>query len=206
MLEVRYQVHNRGSHREVELTAVPAGTNLKIKFTTDGTSPLSTVARNYDGPFQIPADCRVIQAAATADQYQINSGLLKIPVDQIDNDKLKPDAKGQWRKTIDCQTTSAVFAMITKLEAYTELIPQTLTVLVESIVTGEDVDYSASVPAGIPVSSLDAKLRKFQEMFPDATVTMRITSLMFNRGDQLLAFLTDIQESYDRKHVKIAGE
>jgi hypothetical protein len=96
--------------------------------------------------------------------------------------------------------------MITKLEAYTELVPQTLTVLVESIGTGEDVDYSASVPAGIPVSSLDAKLRKFQEMFPDATVTMRITSLMFNRGDQLLAFLTDIQESYDRKHVKLAGE
>lgn len=206
VLEVRYQIHNRGSHREMELTAVPAGTNLRIKFTTDGTSPSSTVARNYDGPFQIPADCRVIQAIAIADQYQLNSSPLSIRVDKIVDDELKPDDKGLWRKTIDCPTTTAVFAMLTKLEAYPELVPQTLSVLVESLGTGEDVDYSASVPAGIPVSSLDAKLRKFQEMFPNATVTMRITSLIFNRGDQLLAFLSDIKESYDRKHVKLAGE
>ncbi len=205
-LEVRYQIHNRGSHREVELTAFPVGTNLRIKFTTDGTSPTSTVARNYDGPFQIPAGCRVVQAIANADQYQLNSALLKITVEELDTDRLKDTDRGLWRKTIDCPTTSAVFATITKLHAYPELVPQTMTIAINSEATGEDVDYTVSVPTGMTVSSLDAKLRKFQDMFPDATVTMRITSLIFNRGDQLLAFLTDTKESYDHKHIKLVGE
>ena len=205
-LEVRYQIINRGSHREVELTSFPVGPKLRIKFTTDGTNPTSTVARTYDGPFQIPTGCRVIQAIATADQYQLNSALLKITVDELDTDRLKDADKGMWRKTIDCPTTSTVFATITKLQAYPDLMPQTVTVAVNSEDTGEDVDYTVSVPTGITVSSLDVKLRKFQDMFPNATVTMRITSLIFNRGDQLLAFLTDTKESYDRKHIKLVGE
>jgi hypothetical protein len=96
--------------------------------------------------------------------------------------------------------------MLTKLEKYPDLLLQTLSVTIQSEEPGEDVDYNASIASGISVSALDAKLRKFQEMFPGATVTMRITSLIFNRGAQLLEFLKDINEPVDEKYVKLTGE
>ncbi len=205
-LEVRYQIHNRGSHREVELTAFPANTNLRIKFTTDGTSPTSTVARNYDGPFQLPAECRVVQAIAIADQYQMNSSTLTIRIDPDKGDGLQPDAKGKWTKQITCQSASSVFAMCTKLSAYPELRLATVNVAVESGASNESLDYSLSNETGLTIVDLDTKIRKLQDIVSDANVTMRITSLIFNRGDQLLDFLKESNEAFDMKYVKLSGE
>jgi hypothetical protein len=41
-LRLKYQLHNRGDHYEVELLALPKANGISIRYTTDGSSPTST--------------------------------------------------------------------------------------------------------------------------------------------------------------------
>jgi hypothetical protein len=38
-LRLKYQLHNRGDHYEVELLALPKANGIAIRYTTDGSSP-----------------------------------------------------------------------------------------------------------------------------------------------------------------------
>ena len=53
-LRLKYQLHNRGDHYEVELLALPKANGIAIRYTTDGSSPTSAGFATYDGPFRVP--------------------------------------------------------------------------------------------------------------------------------------------------------
>jgi hypothetical protein len=48
-LRLKYQLHNRGDHYEVELLALPKANGIAIRYTTDGSSPTSAGSATYDG-------------------------------------------------------------------------------------------------------------------------------------------------------------
>jgi hypothetical protein len=54
-VRLKYQLHNRGDHYEVELLALPKANGITIRYTTDGSSPTSMGFATYDGPFRVPA-------------------------------------------------------------------------------------------------------------------------------------------------------
>ncbi len=53
-LRLKYQLHNRGDHYEVELLALPKANGVAIRYTTDGSSPTSAGFATYDGVFRVP--------------------------------------------------------------------------------------------------------------------------------------------------------
>jgi len=53
-LRLKYHLHNRGDHYELELLALPKANSIAIRYTTDGSSPTSAGATTYDGAFRVP--------------------------------------------------------------------------------------------------------------------------------------------------------
>jgi hypothetical protein len=81
-LRLKYQLHNRGDHYEVECLALPKANGIAIRYTTDGSSPTSAGSATYDGKFRVPANCRVVCAIAMAADYGLNSETIRIPIPQ----------------------------------------------------------------------------------------------------------------------------
>ena len=90
-IRLKYQLHNRGDHHEVELLALPKASGVVIRYTTDGSSPTSASFATYDGPFRVPENCRIVCAMAVASGYDLNSETVRIPVPQ----------KGKEESTLD---------------------------------------------------------------------------------------------------------
>lgn len=75
-------MHHRGDHYEVELLALPKANSITIRYTTDGSSPTSVGTATYDGPFRVPANCRVVCAMAVSAEYGLSSETIRIAIPQ----------------------------------------------------------------------------------------------------------------------------
>ena len=51
-LRLKYQIHDRGDHFEVELLALPKANGISIRYTTDGSSPTSSGHATYEGSLE----------------------------------------------------------------------------------------------------------------------------------------------------------
>lgn len=81
-LRLKYQLHHRGDHHDVELLALPKAGGIVIRYTTDGSAPTSTAAATYNGVFRVPANCRIVCAIALSEAYELTSETLRIPIPQ----------------------------------------------------------------------------------------------------------------------------
>ena len=53
-LRLKYQLHDRGDHFEVEFRPLPRAPGIAIRYTTDGSAPIHVGAATYDGAFRVP--------------------------------------------------------------------------------------------------------------------------------------------------------
>ena len=81
-LRLKYQLHDRGDHYEVELQALPKVNGITIRYSTDGSSPSGAGSATYDGVFRVPENCRVICAMAVSAVYGLNSEKITIQISQ----------------------------------------------------------------------------------------------------------------------------
>ncbi|MDZ4126526.1 MAG: chitobiase/beta-hexosaminidase C-terminal domain-containing protein, partial [Hydrogenophaga sp.] len=110
-LRLKYQLHNRGDHFEVELLALPKANSISIRYTTDGSSPTSVGTATYDGPLRLPANCRVICALAVSAEYNLSSETLRIPIPQKDGatpPAIDPTRPARWTQQTKLDDASAV--------------------------------------------------------------------------------------------------
>ena len=77
-LRLKYQLHDRGDHYEVELLALPKANGITIHYTTDGSAPTNAGRATYDGKFKVPANSRIVCAMAVCAEYELNSIVAKI--------------------------------------------------------------------------------------------------------------------------------
>ncbi len=202
-LRLKYQLHNRGNHYELELLSLPKANGVAIRYTTDGSSPTSVGSAIYDGPVRVPPGCRVVCAMAVAGSYSLNSETLRVPVPQKGEEdrSLDPAIPARWNHTTRVDDTGAVWDLIGRLEKAGNVLAFDISLTVESSDGLQNVDYSGALEDGYAAAALKAVAEKLQDIVGGGSLRMTVGSLGFPTGQALLDWLKTTNQPFDPNKV-----
>ncbi|MFM2058718.1 MAG: hypothetical protein RLY71_3103 [Pseudomonadota bacterium] len=206
-LRLKYQLHNRGDHFEVELRALPKAPGVDIRYTTDGSSPTHVGAATYSGSFRVPAGSRVVCAIASASALGIHSEVLRINIPQPDGaggkvPKLDATKPARWTQRAKLDDAGAVWDFIQRLDEATTVIAFDLQLTAESADGLQHIEYSGALDAGYTAASLKAAADKLQEFVGAGQLRMTVGSLGFATGQSLLDWLKATNQPFDASKVQ----
>ena len=203
-IRLKFQLHNRGDHYEVELKALPKAGGLEIRYTTDGSAPTSTSAATYGGMFRLPSGTRVICAIGIARAFGISSDVLRIPVPQPGSDgpKLDPAKPALWTQRAKLDDTGAVWDFIQRLDEATTVVAYDVELTAESPDGLQHVEYSGAVDGGYASPNLKTTADKLQDIVGNGTLRMSVGSLGFSTGQALLDWLKATNQPFDMGKVR----
>lgn len=198
-LRIKYQLHNRGDHYEVELLALPKTSGVTIRYTTDGSSPTSAGSATYDGPIRVPANCRVVCAMAVSTSYTINSETLRIPIPQKGEEErtLDPAIPAKWNQQTKIDDSGAVWDLIGRLEKAGNVLAFDISITAESSDGAQNVEYSGALDGGYGAAAIKSVAEKLQEIVGGGGLRMTIGSFSFPTGQALLDWLKAIHQPFD---------
>ena len=204
-LRLKYQLHNRGDHFEVELLALPKANSITIRYTTDGSSPSSVGTATYDGPFRVPANCRVVCAVAVSAQHGISSETIRIPIAQKDGpaapaiDLVRP---ARWAQPTKLDDAGAVWDTIGRLEKAGVVTVHDISLTAESSDGQQNVEYSGALDSGYEAGALKAIAQQLQQMVGGGGLRMTAGSLAFPAGQALLDWLKATNQPFNAAKVR----
>lgn len=191
-LRIKYQLHNRGDHYEVELLALPKSNSIAIRYTTDGSSPTSVGTAIYDGTFRVPASCRVVCAMAVSAEYGLSSENIRISIPQkdgADRPALDLASPARWTQQTKLDDASAVWDTIVRLEQAGSVMVHDISLTAESTDGQQNVEYSGALDSGYDAVALKAIAQKLQEIVSSGGLRMTVGSFAFPTGQALLDWL-----------------
>jgi len=203
-LRLKHQLHNRGDHYEVEFLALPRANGVVIRYTTDGSAPTSAGAATYDGPIRIREGCRVVCAAAVAQDYGIDSDLVKVSIPQQGEQERQIDLgiPACWKKTTRFDDPGAVWDFITRLEANTGVLARDIALTAESADGCQNLEYSGAVEGGFAGTALREVASKLQEIVgAGGALRLSVGSLSFPTGQGLLDWVRQSGQTFDLSYV-----
>lgn len=203
-IRLKYQLHNRGDHFEVELKALPRAAGIDIRYTTDGSSPTHVGAATYDGQFRVPAGSRVVCALAVASAHGINSEVLRIPIPQPGSSgpKLDPTKPARWMQRAKLDDAGAVWDFIQRLDEAATVIAYDLVLTAEGAEGQQHVEFSGTVDAGYTASHMKDAADKLQELVGAGALRMTVGSLGFATGQALLDWLKATNQPFDPSKIQ----
>jgi hypothetical protein len=206
-IRLKYQLHNRGDHFEVELRALPRVNGIAIRYTTDGSAPTTVGAATYDGSFRVPAGSRVVCAVAVAPAFGSSSEVLRIPIPQPGREapKLDPKAPARWTGRIKLDDTSQVWDFIQRLGEQATVVAYDVGLTAESADGLQHTEYSGAVDAGYPAARLQELADKLQEVVGAGALRMTVGALGFATGQDLLDWLKSAGQPFDAAKVQQAA-
>lgn len=198
-LRLKYQLHNRGDHYEVELLAFPKANGITIRYTTDGSSPTSAGFATYDGPFRVPANSRVVCAMAVASGYDLNSEIVRIPIPQRGQEErtLDPALPARWTQQTKLDDPGAVWDFIQRLEKATGASAYDISLTAESSDGQQNIEYSGALDGGYQATALKSVADKLQEIVTAGSLRMAVGSLGFPTGQALLDWLKATNQPFN---------
>ncbi|SBT09843.1 ATPase-like protein [Candidatus Accumulibacter aalborgensis] len=199
-LRLKYQLHNRGSHHEVELLALPRANGVTIRYSTDGSSPGSAGAATYDGPFRVPGNCRVVCAMAVSGAYDLNSETLRINIPQRGaavRPPIDPGLPARWIQQTKLDDAGAVWDFIQRLASASGVRAHDLSLTAESSDGQQNVDYSGALEDGYDAAAAKSVAEKLQEIVQGGSLRMTAGSLAFPTGQALLDWLKTTNQPFD---------
>ena len=198
-LRLKYQLHNRGDHYEVELLALPKANGIAIRYTTDGSSPTSAGFATYDGPFRVPANCRIVCAMAVSSAYDLNSETIRIPIPQKGQEErtLDPAIPARWNQQTKLDDSGAVWDFIQRLEKAAGVSAYDISLTAESSDGQQNVEYSGALEGGYDAAALKSVAEKLQEIVSGGSLRMTIGSLGFPTGQALLDWLKATNQPFN---------
>jgi len=198
-LRIKYQLHNRGDHYEVELLALPKTNGVTIRYTTDGSSPTSAGSATYDGPIRVPANCRVLCAMAVSSTYTLNSETLRIPIPQKGEEErsLDPAIPAKWNQQTKLDDTGGVWDFIGRLEKTTAVFAFDISLTAESDDGAQNVEYSGAIEGGYGPAALRDVAEKLQAIVGGGSLRMTFGNLGFPTGQALLDWLKTTKQPFD---------
>ena len=203
-VRLKYQLHNRGDHYEVEFRALPKVGGIGIRYTTDGSAPTNSGAATYGGVFRVPAGSRVVCAVGVASAFGLSSEIIRIPVPQPGGegpklDQLKP---ARWTQRAKLDDSGAVWDFIQRLDEAATVVAYDVELTAESTDGLQHVEYSGAVDAGYAAASLKANADKLQDIVGIGTLRMTVGSLGFATGQALLDWLKVTNQPFDMSKVQ----
>ena len=198
-LRLKYQLHNRGDHYEVELLALPKAGGVTIRYTIDGSAPTSAGAASYDGPIRIPANCRVVCAVAVSSSYSINSETLRIPIPPHGEEErtLDPVKPARWKQPAKFDDPGAVWDLIERIDKASGVLAYDISITAESADGAQNIEYSGALDSGYGAGALREIAGKLQEIVGDVRLRMSVGSLGFPSGQALLDWLKATKQPFD---------
>ena len=199
-VRLKYQLHNRGDHYEVELLALPKANGLTIRYTTDGSSPTSAGFATYDGPFRAPGKCRIVCAMAVCSAYGLNSETLRIPIPQRGDDprpSIDPTIPARWNQQTKLDDSGSVWDFIQRLEKAAGVSAYDISLTAESSDGQQNVEYSGALDGGYDAAALKSIAEKLQEIVNGGSLRMAVGSLGFPTGQALLDWLRATNQPFN---------
>ncbi|MES1976706.1 MAG: DUF499 domain-containing protein [Pseudomonadota bacterium] len=203
-LRLKYQLHHRGDHYEVELLALPKANSISIRYTTDGSSPTSVGTATYDGSFRVPANCRVVCAMAVSTEYGLSSEIIRIAIPQKDG-KDRPTidlaVPARWTQQTKLDDASAVWDTIVRLEQAVTVMAHDISLTAESTDGQQNVEYSGALESGYGSAAVRAIAQKLQDIVNGDDLRMTVGSLAFPTGQALLDWLKATNQPFNAAKV-----
>ncbi len=198
-IRLKYQLHNRGDHYEVELLSLPKANGIAIRYTTDGSSPTGAGAATYDGPFRVPANCRILCALAVASAYDLSSETIRIPIPQKGQEErtLDPTIPARWNQQTKLDDPGVVWDFIQRLEKAAGVSAYDISLTAESGDGRQNVEYSGALEGGYDAAALKSVAEKLQEIVSGGSLRMTIGSLGFPTGQALLDWLRAANQPFN---------
>lgn len=190
-LRLKYQLHQRDDHYELELKVLPKANGIQIRYTTDGSSPTSAGHAIYDGPIRVPNNCRVVCAMAVADAYDLNSEQIRVQIPQ----------KGEETRTVDPQIpaklkfqqkfddTGAVWNFIEQLGKTSGVTVNDISLTAESANGQQHVEFMGAADAGYDAGALKSLADRLVETAGEGALRMQVSTFNFAAGQDLLDWL-----------------
>ena len=203
-IRLKYQLHNRGDHYEVELRALPKVGGIDIRYTTDGSAPANASAVTYGGVFRVPAGSRIVCAVGTAGAFGIGSDVLRIPIPQPGSEgpKLDPIKPARWMQRAKLDDTGSVWDFIQRLDEAATVVASDVELTAESADGLQHVEYSGAADGGYAAASLKADADKLQDIVGAGALRMTVGSLGFSTGQALLDWLKATNQPFDMGKVQ----
>jgi hypothetical protein len=198
-VRLKYQLHNRGDHYEVELLALPRTNGTVIRYTTDGSSPTATGFAIYDGPFRVPGNCRIVCSMAVAAKCEVNSEIIRISIPQKGQEerRLNPAIPARWNQRTKLDDSGAAWDFVQRLERSAGIRAYDVSLTAETSNGQENVEYSGVLDDGYDAAALKSVADKLQEIVHDGGLRMAIGSLGFPTGQALLDWLKATNQQFD---------
>ncbi len=198
-VRLKYQLHNRGDHYELELRALPKANGLVIRYTTDGSAPTTVGAATYGGIFRVPPGARVVCAIAVAAAFGINSEIVRIAIPQPGKEgpKLDPQKPARWTQRVKLDDAGAVWDFIQRLDELATVLAFDLELTAESGDGLQHVEYSGAVEGGYTAVTLKDSADKLQSIVGAGALRMTVGSLGFPTGQALLDWLKASKQAFD---------
>jgi hypothetical protein len=202
-LRLKYQLHNRGDHYEVELLALPKAKGVSIRYSTDGSSPTSAGAATYDGVARVPANCRVVCAMAVAPASGLNSEVIRIPIPEKGkaDPSLDLTAPARWNQQTKLDDSGAVWDFIQRFEQSTGVRAFDVGLTAESADRLQNVDYAGTVGSGYTAATLRVVAEKIQDIVVGGSLRLTVGSIGFETGQGLLDWLKAGNQPFDAARV-----
>jgi len=203
-LRLKYQLHDRGDHYEVELQVLPRVNGVSIYYTTDGSAPTNAGRGTYDGLFRVPEKSRVVCAIAVSPEYELNSETIRIPIPQRGEEtrpQIDLSKPARWVQQTKLDDPAAVWDFILRLEKSVNVTAFDISVMAESSDGEQNVDYSGSLQRGYEGEAVKALAEKLQELVSGGSLRMSIGSLGFANGQQLLDWLKATNQPFNAAKV-----
>jgi len=190
-VRLKYQLHNRGDHFEVELLALPKANGIAIRYTTDGSSPTSAGFATYDGPFRVPENCRIVCARAVCSSYDLCSETISILIPQKGQEErnLNPLIPARWNQQTKLDDPGTVWNFIQQLEKAAGVTAYDISLTAESSDGQQNIEYSGALDGGYDAAVLKSIADRLQEIVSDGSLRMTIGLLGFPTGQALLDWL-----------------
>ena len=198
-VRLKYQLHNRGDHYEVQLLALPKANGIIIRYTTDGSSPTTTGFATYDGAFRVPGNCRIVCAMAVATAYDANSETIRVAIPQKGQEErtLDPAIPARWNQQTKLDDSGAIWDFIQRLDKTAGVSAYDIGLTAESDDGHQNVEYSGALDGGYDAASLKSVAEKVQDIVSGGSLRMTIGSLGFPTGQALLDWLKATNQPFN---------
>ena len=205
-IRLKYQLHNRGDHFEVELLALPKANGIAIRYTTDGSSPTSAGYATYDGIFRVPASCRIVCAMAVASAYDLSSETIRIPIPQawgrmFRGPTIDLTIPARWNQQTRLDDSGAVWDFIQRLGQTTGVTVYDISLTAESSDGQQNLEYSGALDGGYDSLTLGTVVEKLQEVVGSGSLRMTVGSIGFPTGQALLDWLRATNQPFNLARV-----
>lgn len=198
-LRLKYQLHNRGDHYEVELRSLPRSNGVVVRYTTDGSAPTTVSAATYSGTFRVPPGSRIVCAVASALALGIGSEIVRIAIPQPGNEgpNLDPKAPARWTARQKLDDATAVWDFIERLNSTSGVVAHDIELTAESADGLQHIEFSGAVEAGYSGGSIKSAADRVQEIVGAGSLRMTVGSLGFETGQGLLDWLSATRQPFE---------